>query len=269
VRHPFFETTVPAVFAHRGGSALAPENTVAAFDRAVALGVDGLELDVRLSRDGVAIVHHDAHLDRTTDARGPVEALTAAELARVDAGCRCPGPRQGAAWSSDVGVPGLARVLERYPHHRCIIELKLDSDRLVREVVELVRGAHAEARVCLGSVSWAALRRVRQLAPDIATSAARAEVRWSLYRSWLAWPIAGAPYGGYQVPERSGWTTIVSPRFVAHAHRAGLRVQVWTVDEEDAARRLLSWGVDALITDRPDRIGAIVRAARPRCPISP
>src|SRR5262245_14242151 len=84
MRHPFFESSRPLVFAHRGGSALAPENTMAAFDNGLALGADGLELDVHLSRDGAVVVHHDATLDRTTTLTGAVSARTADELARAD-----------------------------------------------------------------------------------------------------------------------------------------------------------------------------------------
>ena len=98
------------------------------------------------------------------------------------------------------------------------------------------------------------LRAVRALEPSVATSAAREEVRWALYRSWFRWPVTRVAYAGYQVPELAGTTRVVSPRFVEYAHRAGLGVQVWTVDAESDARRLLEWGVDALITDRPDLI---------------
>src|SRR5207249_7234700 len=99
--------------------------------------------------------------------------------------------------------------------------------------------------------------------------AAREEVRLALYRSWCRWPPARAAYDGYQVPEFAGGTRIVSPRFVSDAHDAGLGVQVWTVDTADAARRMLDWGVDALITDRPDIIVPLPNhAAHPdlRCP---
>ena len=84
MRHPFFASPRPLVFAHRGGGALAPENTIAAFDNGLALGADGLELDVHLSRDGVVVVHHDRLLDRTTALRGPVAAHTADALRRAD-----------------------------------------------------------------------------------------------------------------------------------------------------------------------------------------
>jgi glycerophosphoryl diester phosphodiesterase len=107
------------------------------------------------------------------------------------------------------------------------------------------------------------LRAVRALDPTIATSAAREEVRWALYRSWIGWRPSHPPYAGFQVPECAGATRVVSRRFVAAAHEAGLGVQVWTVDTETDARRLLEWGVDALITDRPDIMVPIVTCQTP------
>lgn len=232
------------MFAHRGGSALAPENTIAAFDNGLRLGADGLELDVHLSRDGIVVVHHDRTLDRTTALRGPIAARATAELA-------------GAA------VPALADVLRRYPDVPIIIEVKVNTAEMARAVVGVVTDAGAADRVCLGSFGLRVLREVRAIAPSIATSAAREEVRWALYRSWCRWPVRRPGYRGYQVPELAGSTRVVSPRFVAHAHRAGLPVQVWVVDTEADATRLLSWGVDALITDRPDIIVPVVRQYAP------
>jgi glycerophosphoryl diester phosphodiesterase len=150
-------------------------------------------------------------------------------------------------------------VLGRYRDVPIIIELKENRVELARAVVGLVRAAGAAHRVCLGSFGFRVLREVRRLEPAIATSAAREEVRWALYRSWVYWPLSGAQYQGFQVPERSGRTKVVSPRFVAAARRAGLPVQVWTVDTEADARRLLAWGAESLITDRPDIIVPIVR----------
>jgi glycerophosphoryl diester phosphodiesterase len=257
--HPFFASADPLVFAHRGGSALAPENTLAAFDRAVAMGVDGLELDVRLSRDGVVVVHHDRLLGRTTNLSDAVDGQTAAELARADAGFHFDGTHGFPCRGLGIGVPALQTVLQRYRDVRVIIELKLNDAGLARAVIEIVRQQDAVDRVCLGSFGLRALRAARIIAPEVATSAAREEVRWALYRSWFHWPVSRVGYDGYQIPEFSGSTRVVSPRFVAGARRAGLGVQVWTVDEEADARRLLSWGVNALITDRPDVILAVTR----------
>jgi glycerophosphoryl diester phosphodiesterase len=258
MRHAFFESSRPLVFAHRGGAGLAPENTIAAFEHGIALGADGIELDVHASRDGVVVVHHDAMLDRTTDRTGPIAAVDARDLARVDAGFHFPGRGDHPFRARGVGIPTLAQVLERFRDCRVIIEMKLNVAAFSAAVVDVVRKAGAVNRVCLGSFGRRGLRHVRTLEPAIATSAAREEVRWALYRSRLGLPVKRPAYDGYQIPERAEFTQIVSPRFVRHAHRAGLGVQVWTVNTEADAQRLLSWGVDALITDRPDVVVPLV-----------
>jgi len=259
--HPFFISTRPAVFAHRGGSALAPENTLAAFERGLALGADGIELDVHLSKDGVVVVHHDDSVGRTTNGTGAVSELTADELAGLDAGFHF---RQGEAAfpfrGCGLGVPRLSDVLSRFRDTRVIVELKGGSAALALATVDAVRRADAVDRVCIGSQWLRGVRVVRTTDPAIATSAAREEVRLALYRSWIRLsPPGRARYNGFQVPETAEGFRIVSPRFVAAANRSDRAVQVWTVNREDDARRLLGWGVQALITDRPDVMVPVVR----------
>jgi glycerophosphoryl diester phosphodiesterase len=130
--------------------------------------------------------------------------------------------------------------------------LKVNHPELARAVVAVVRRADAVDRVCIGSFGFRVLREVRHMAPAMATSASQEEVRWALYRSWVRWGPGHPPYQGFQVPEWSGRTRVVSRRFVSCARRSGLPVQVWTVNTSHEATRLLNWGVDALITDRPD-----------------
>lgn len=241
------------MFAHRGGCALGPENTIAAFDRGLDTGADGLELDVRLSADGVVVVCHDETLERTTDASGPVSAHTAAELSRVDAGYhftdhagRHPFRGQG------VNIPTLRDVFKRYPDIPIIVEMKPDTEDMGLAVAAEVVAADAVERVCAAGYGSRSLAATRSVLPGMASSANRMEVRLALYRSWAGWPARRASYGGYQVPEHAGSLRVVSPRFIRHAHRAGLEVQVWTVDEADDMRRLLGWGANALISNRPD-----------------
>lgn len=238
---------------------MAPENTLAAFDQGLALGADGLELDVHLARDGVVVVHHDRTLDRTTNLHGPIAAWTAGDLSRADAGHFFP---RGAGFpfrGCGIGVPTLAEVLARYPDVLMIVELKVDSVELARATIDVVRAARAVDRVCLGSFGLGALRAARAIEPAITTSAAGEEVRRALYRSWCGWPASRVPYGGYQVPEWAGRTRVLSPHFIHLAHRAGLGVQAWTIDTEQDGRRLLDWGIDGLITDRPDLIVPLAR----------
>jgi len=249
---PFFDLTRPRVYAHRGGSALGPENTLAAFDLGLAAGADGLELDVHLSSDGVPVVIHDATLDRTTDATGPVRTRSADELARVDAGCRFEDQQQLSRFAgSGIGVPTLAQVLRRYPAVPIIVEIKVDTEDGGVRVAEVVRAADAQDRVCLAGSGSRSARGARSI-PQAAASACLGEVRWALYRSWAGWPVRSTTYGGYQVPEHAGRLRVASPRFIRHAHWAGLAVEVWTVDDASDMVRLLGWGADGLITNRPD-----------------
>ena len=248
------------MYAHRGGAALRPENTIVSFDHGVSLGADGLELDVHLSRDGVVVVHHDATLERTTGAQGPIAARTAAELAGIDAGYRFQAGGEYPFRGRGIGVPTLREVLTRYPAKPLIIELKVNLPELARRVIDEVRKADAVGRVALGSFGWRVLQTARTIEPRIPTGASREEVRWALYRSWVHWPLGTPRYREFQVPERSGPTRIITPRFIRHAHRAGLPVKVWTVNDPGDMARLLDWGADALISDRPDLAVAAVQS---------
>ncbi len=260
---------VAIVYAHRGGSKLRPENTMLAFEHGLSLGADGLEFDVHLSRDGVVVIHHDAALDRTTNGRGPVAALTADELARLDAGCKFAYAADPAdpshpthPYAGTGGVPRLDEVLRRFPSAALIIELKVNEPELAHRTIDAVRAAGAVDRVSLGSFGTRVLRAARAYEPAIRTGSSREETRLALYRSWVRWPVRHPAYQEYQVPELAGTTRVVSPRFVKYAHDAGLQVKVWTVDEEPDMRRLLSWGVDAIISDRPDVAAGVVRSVR-------
>lgn len=249
----FFDYRRPRVYAHRGGCALGPENTIAAFDLGLATGADGLELDVHLSSDGVVVVCHDETLERTTDGSGPVARRSAAELARVDAGCRfVDGAGQAAFRGQGVGIPTLRDVLCRYKDVAIIVEMKVDAEEMGRALVAEVRAADAVERVCAAGYGLRSMTAVRRALPELATSACHSEVRLALFRSMAGWPVRHVPYGGYQVPEWAGGLPVASRRFVRHAHAADLKVEIWTVDEEGDMRRLLGAGADALISNRPD-----------------
>ncbi len=211
-----------------------PENTIAAFDHAVELGVDAIELDVHLSRDGHAVVIHDATLDRTTDKSGAVADFTAAELAEIN-------------------VPALKTVLERHREMPFMIELKQESPEMVRAAARAVDEARAGERVSFGSFSQTALTLLRATG-WVLTSASVPEVTSALIRSkCFLRPSRSRAYQLFQIPELTkAGTRVVSPRFVRLARAAGLPVQVWVVDEAADVRRLLSWGVTGFITDRPD-----------------
>ena len=226
---------------------------MAALDHGLSLGADGLEIDVQLSADGVPVVIHDKTLDRTTDRLGPVRRFTADELARVDAGHQFERdglhPFRGQGW----GVPTLAAVLARHRDTRMIIEMKGGEPELARAVARDVQAADAVDRVCVGSFHQQSIVTLRDEAPEIVTSASQPEARWALHRSWVRWPWIGPrPYVAFQVPERAGRLRVVTPAFVDQVHNEGQVIQVWVVNEKPDIIRLLDWGVDGVISDRPD-----------------
>ncbi len=219
---------------------------------------------MRLSKDREVVVVHDDDLARTTDRRGPIASLTADELARVDAGARF--VRDGATpfRGQGLGVPRLADVLARLPSLPLIIELKGVDPAIAEASVEVVRRAGALDRVCFGGFSDRVVRAARHAHPDVCTSAARNEIRWALYRSYVRWRVGPRAYRAFQVPERAGTTRVVSPRFLRVAQREGRLVQVWTVNEPGDMQRLADWGIDGWITDRPDLALAVAESLRSR-----
>lgn len=224
-----------------------------AIDNGMALGSDGLEIDVQLSADGIPVVIHDQTIDRTTDRTGPVSSLTAAELARVDAGYRFELNGEHPFRGQGIGIPILDDVLAKYPQTRVIIEMKGGSRELALAVGHSIRRASAVDRTCVGSFYQESVTAMRAEFPEVITSAATNEARWTLHRSWVRWPwISAQPYFAFQVPERAGRMRVVSPAFVRQVHRQGQVLQVWVVNERDDIRRLLDWGVDGIISDRPD-----------------
>ena len=255
----------PLFFAHRGGSKLAPENTVAAFERGVALGADALELDIQTTREGELVVIHDPTVDRTTNGTGPVSAFTLDELRKLDAGYRFT-PDEGQTYpfrGKGHIVPTLSEVFERFPALRVNIDLKESSAVRERRLWEMIRKMHLEERVLVasGDLHEPILRFRHFSGGRVATSASEKEIRAFMLAYFArATRLLRPAYDALQVPEVHGRVRVVSPGMVEAAHRLGLEVHVWTVDEREAMERLLSWGVDGIMTDRPDVLAEVMAA---------
>ena len=219
--------------AHRGGAGLRPENTMAAFDHAAALGVYGFECDVRLSRDGVPMVIHDDTLDRTTSATGPVAAMDASALQRLD-------------------IPTLADLLDRHPDLAAIVELKGERTDVVRPVLNVIRAARRPDRVFIGGFSHGVLTAVREQAPEIPTGASREEVEAAGRRVALGLAPERTGYALFQIPYFFRGQQILTEPVARAVTRAGIQLQSWVIDSEEDMRMLMDWGVTGLISDRPD-----------------
>ncbi|HEV2235091.1 MAG TPA: glycerophosphodiester phosphodiesterase [Ktedonobacterales bacterium] len=264
-RRAYLAHTRPLFFAHRGGALEAPENTIAAFERGLAAGADALELDIQTTREGEIVVIHDPTLERTTNGAGPVSALTLDELGQLDAGYRF--TTDGGAtfpWrGAGVRVPTLRAVLERFPATRLNIDLKQSSPAREERLWALIQEYAAADRVLVASGDeHEPIVRFRRLAAGrVATSASEREIRAFVIAALgrVAWALRPA-YDALQVPEVYGRVRVVSRTTVAAAHRAGLAVHVWTVDDRPAMERLLALGVDGLMTDRPEVLAEVLAA---------
>lgn len=254
--HPYL-AGAPIFAAHRGGAALAPENTLEAFRLAVdRFGVDMLEMDVRLTADGEVVVLHDATVDRTTDGAGAVSSMRWADVRALDAGARFLDPSGRASFrGAGVRVPRFDEVLEAFPRTRLNVEVKCPD--VARPFVERVRHHGAEQRVLLAAEHERCRRGVGDYRGPWGASRRQLRSFWILHRSPLGrlyTPRADA----LQVPFRYRGREVVSERFLAEAHRRNLPVHVWVVDETDDMRRLLAMGVDGIQTDRPDRLARVL-----------
>lgn len=259
--HPYLAGKEFQVIAHRGGRRLGPENTLVLFRRAVELGVDVLEMDVRQSADGVLVVLHDAAVDRTTEGSGRVDSLTLAQLRALDAGHDWSADGQLYPWrGQEIRIPTLAEVLHAFPQQRFVVELKADEAQVARALCAALHDLGAEERVLVASFHEGALVAFRSACPEVATSASSVEVTWYwlLHLARLG-ALSTPSFDALQVPRRFGPVGLVDERFVERARSRGLPVHVWTINEEEDMERLLDLGVDGIMTDSPDRLLAILR----------
>jgi len=230
-------------FAHRGASAAAPANTLAAFRLAAEMAADGVELDVQLSRDGEAVVIHDSTVDGTTDGHGAVRDMTLVQLKALDAGNWFDPAFAGER------IPTLGEVFDAVGHRLLMnVEIKSLPSRsrgLEAEVVRLIEDNNLAYRVIVSSFNPLSLRKVKRLNPNIPTALLYAPgLPFPLWQAWLSQIV---PHE-YCHPHHS----MVDERYVAWARRKGYRVNVWTVNEPDEMHRLIALGVDGIITDHPD-----------------
>ena len=235
----------PIALAHRGGAALAPENTLAAFGRAAALGFRYLETDVKLTADGHLVCFHDNTLDRVTDGRGPVDRQTLAGLRALRVHGREP-------------IPTLTEALEAFPEARFTVDLK---DRgAIGPLIKVLQHKDFRDRVCVAGAwdSW--LATVRAEAPGV-----RSALGWRSLAALVTSSRTGvrpsrrlATAEFAHVPLRLGRVPVFVERLVEGAHRIGVRVFIWTIDDPVAMRRVLDAGVDGIISDRPDLLREVL-----------
>lgn len=263
----FHGRRAPLHIAHRGGSALAPENTLLAFRQAVErFGTDMLELDLQLTRDGELVVFHDDTLERCTDGAGRVRDRRWAEIDRLDAGFRFT-PDDGRTFphrGRGVGVPRWVEVLRAFPDLPINVELKPSNGRaddIDAVFAETLRAEGAVGRVCCGSEDDALAARLYERLPEACHFYPRdAAVAFIMAVRMGDEPPDEPRYQVLDMPMTFGGVDLVDARLVDEATARGRWINVWTVDEEADMRRLAALGVGGIMTDRPDRLRRILDA---------
>ncbi len=258
--HPYYaeELNYPLVIAHQGGDGIWPGDTLFAFEKAVEIGADVLEMDAHITKDREIVLMHDERVDRTTDGTGLIEDLTLADLAKLDAAYQ---------WSKDGGktfpyrgqgiqVPTLRELFEKFPEKRFLIEIKLTENPINSPLCDLIHDYNMQGKVVVASFHDDAMALFRETCPDIATSASKGEVLPFVllgkifFSGWLS-----PEYQSLQVPyetSESYGIPVLTKRFIREAHQKNIHVEPWTVDDPELMKKYIEWGVDGIITDRPD-----------------
>ena len=250
------------VIAHQGGEWLRPSNTLVAFDHAVELGVDVLEMDIHQTQDGAIVLMHDATVDRTTDGSGAIKEMSLDEIRALDAGYY---------WTDDDGatypyrgqgiqVPTLEEIFQSYPDMRMNIEIKQETPSMVRPFCNLIHDYNMQDKILVATFHQATMNEFRDVCPDVITSMVEPEIQlfFGLNVAYLG-ALFQAPGAAFQVPLTSslpiiGEVDVVTERFVRVAHSHNIQVHAWTINETAEMERLIELGVDGIITDRPDRL---------------
>jgi glycerophosphoryl diester phosphodiesterase len=245
------------LYAHRGASAERPENTMLAFARAVEIGVDALETDVHLTRDGHLVIAHDESAARTTGARWAWADLDLADARRLDAGWGYVAPDGTRPFAGKgITVPTFEELLDAFPDMHINVDLK--GERAVAAMLELLRRKRADHRVTLASFQLRTLVEVRRRGYAGETALSQNEVASLLGLPAVLWrqlPFTGT---AAQVPTHAGRIRLDRAAFIAKCHSLGLRVDYWTIDDRDEAARLLQLGADGIMTNDPSAIRSVL-----------
>jgi len=243
----------PLIMAHQGGEKQWPSNTLLAFRQARRLGVDVLDMDVHLSRDGELVLMHDTTVDRTTDGHGAIGDLTWAELSRLDAGYRFSLDDQHFPYrGKGLRIPRLQDILQEFPDIRLGIEIKQAPLKTAAHLAQLIRRYGAEQRVLLACFDESMMMELRRQLPQVASSATPDEVRIF----WLASALhleafTRANYQALQIPLEHDGRRLVTPRLVQAAHERGIRVLPWTLDTQAEVETCRAAGADGFNTNLP------------------
>ncbi len=246
----------PLIMAHRGDSAAAPENTLLGLLRAVEIGVDFLETDVRLTKDDELVLFHDDNLMRTTGEEGTIREKTLDELKQIDLGYNFT-QDEGASYpyrGKGHSVMTLIEAFNAFPDMMINLDIKDKDLHAPNLLAQMIRDHGREDSVMVGSFHDAQAYRFRKILSKVRTSACPSEVSrfvFALKMRVLRLYSRGCPYEAFQVPIKYGRIHVVDERFVKAAHDRNIAVHVWTINDQPEMETLIDLGVDGIFTDKP------------------
>ena len=256
--HPFFEVSRPTVIGHRGAAGTHPENTLAAFEGALAQGAQILESDIQSSADGVPVLLHDPRVDRVTERTGRAAELGWAELATLDAGHRFVDAR-GAFPYRDQGhhIPSLEQAFEHFPDARFNLEIKCPEPSTLRATIELVERYGRADRTLLTAGEDEIMRGLRSATSSLsdgpALGASLGEIVAAISSALGDGPMPDGVMA-LQIPADFGGRPLVTRALVEHAKASEVAVHVWTINELPEIEAMLGLGVDGIVTDLPGQM---------------
>lgn len=264
---PFFKNNRPLVVAHQGGELLAPSNTIAAFSNAAKLGVDALETDLHITKDGQLVAIHDPTVDRTTNGHGAVKDLTLKEIQKLDAGYHFKDLHgQYSFRGKGVYIPTAEEIFQRFGNMRIEMEIKDDNpperyEEMAKKLWALIKKYHMEDKILVASFDQNILKTFDKYAKErVATCAGKQEVtKFVVFHKFFLRDLYQPQVDDFQLPVADSGFDLTDKNLIDGAHRRGMQIHYWTIDDPKTMKKLIASGADGILTNRPDLLLKVMK----------
>ncbi|WP_251555452.1 glycerophosphodiester phosphodiesterase [Neobacillus muris] len=256
----FFQNDRPLVIAHQGGELLAPSNTMAAFQNAADMGVDVLETDLHITKDGYLVAIHDPTVDRTTNGHGKVADLTLEEIQKLDAGYHFKDLDGSYSFrGKGVYIPTAEEMFQTFGDMRIEMEIKDDNpperyEEMAAKLWSLIEKYHMEDKILIASFDQEILKTFEKYAKGrVATTAGKQEVKnFVIFHKFFLRDLYQPQVDAFQIPTEDSGFDLTDQKLIDGAHRRGMQIHYWTIDDPKTMKKLLDAGADGILTNRPD-----------------
>jgi glycerophosphoryl diester phosphodiesterase len=256
----YFKNNRPLVIAHQGGELLAPSNTIAAFTNAANMAVDVLDTDLHITKDGYLVAIHDPTVDRTTNGHGKIADLTLKEIQKLDAGYHFKDLQGHTSYrGKGAYIPTVEELFQSFGNLRWSLEIKDDNptdryDEMSAKLWSLIQKYHMEDKVFISAFDQNILSIFDKYAKDrVAISAGRQEVKsFVLFHKFFLRDLYQPHVDAFQIPTEDSGFDLTDKLLINGAHRRGMKVVYWTIDDSNTMKKLIDKGADGIQTNRPD-----------------